>query len=320
MINLNIIDNNNIKIVSTYLLPYLAKKGVKENKFKRYRCINPTHHDSHPSMSYYIGKYDYKPRLRCNACGKVWDLYNLIEHFENITNLKSQYYFICSLLGINHVDPTPYVGYTNYRSDLKEEDLKDFLENCVSNSIHWQKRGISIDTQKSYHLGYHKYHNSLVIPVKSPKNKIIGYIERFIYPDTPEIKYKRSKGLQQPFNIQALESNKPIFITEGEIDALSIIQCNYTNVFSIGGASNLKRWLIPLLKRSVKRIVSTFDLDNAGYNATAICKDLCFKYNVDYSNIWDYLPYKNNLKIKDINDMLLHDETRLKQVITILSR
>ena len=88
------IEPNHIKIVQTYLPDYLKAKNLTTTTRYKYHCLNPNHTDNNPSMCLYKGKSDGKLRLKCQVCGLVLDLFNLVEHVDHIQGFVNQYYYI----------------------------------------------------------------------------------------------------------------------------------------------------------------------------------------------------------------------------------
>lgn len=84
-----------------------------------------------------------------------------------------------------------------------------------------------------------------------------------------KIKVKGAEKVNWIFNKKALtESNKPIIVVEGEIDALSIIEVG-GEAIAIGSTSNVKSF-INLLKveRPKQPLIISLDNDKAGEKAS----------------------------------------------------
>ena len=81
-----------------------------------------------------------------------------------------------------------------------------------------QRRGLSEEVIERFKLGYGSQTKRLIIPITA------GYYKARAT-DESEPKYLIPKGAKTDlYNKSALREAKPVFIVEGEIDALSIIE------------------------------------------------------------------------------------------------
>ncbi|SUP42818.1 toprim domain-containing protein [Veillonella criceti] len=322
MINANI-TKNNLKIVSTYLYEYLKLKGIESFKKNSYRCLNPAHKDTHPSMFLFKGSDSGKLHLKCQSCGCSMDIFNTVEVIDKIKGLKNQYAYICNLFQIDLLNPLPSRDYANLciTKQKSEEEIIKYIQQCHNSSLrrdYWQQRNIPTVLQDEYNLGFDKNDNALVIPIGS------GCLKRFINPKGP--KYKRSVGLRENFISHNLNNNMPIIITEGEIDALSILACGYPNVISTGGIANLNHIFSQLVSTSKLIPIIATDNDVAGKNAYVDLIHLCVKNNWNSPDFfWNHVEDCNILpqhykQIKDINEFLQKDKTLLESILTIIAR
>lgn len=112
-----------------------------------------------------------------------------------------------------------------------------------------------------------------------------------------------------------MDPHLPIIVTEGEIDALSLIQVGYPNVWAIGGAQKLDKWLKKIYKINPK-IILALDTDRAGINAKMAAFNYChiekWKRPLDF---WSFCISLTTGKTKDINDLLVTAPNALKEAI-----
>ena len=195
------------------------------------------------------------------------------------------------------------------KNSIKSKNSHDFLEYCEANletskqvKDYLSSRSISLDTARQYHLGATTYNNEemLVIPNEN------GYMKRFLNDSHAQRYFKEGNGL---FNAGVLtEDNKaPIFVTEGQIDALSIIQEGYKAV-ALCSTTN-KFLFVNTVKKieDIAPIVLCLDNDKMGEEATkGIERELqAYKlYKLDIST--DY---------KDINEWYVKDKATLKTAL-----
>lgn len=137
---------------------------------------------------------------------------------------------------------------------------------------------------------------------------------RYIGTNTTKPRFNYLKGVKIAlFNSKALVDDAVVFVTEGAIDALSIIKAGGQAV-AIGGVSNTKLLLNELKARDVKPIlVILMDNDEAGNKAAKkLLKGLeklqirAFKSNI---------PTFNGNDKTDANDLLIHDPKALTDYI-----
>jgi len=307
------IPSAHVDIVQTYLPDYLKLKGLVTHERNKYHCLNPNHTDSHPSMCLYRGRQDGKLRLKCQSCGKVFDLFNVVAHLDHIAHFVDIYYHICNLFQIDPDNPTPskYYQYQQVK-EAEPETVQAYLslsrQNLALTTDKWGLRSISKEIVETYQLGFDSKANAYVIPVGSA-----GFIQRFIDNTTP--KYKRSLGLKSYFLSKSFDNTLPFILTEGEIDALSLLTCGYPNVLALGGiASALDCYEQHFLTSSLPPILA-FDLDQVGQDTyqkvCALAEKLGRPKPIDF---WSYLVNVPD-NTKDINDLLIHHQEYLKQAI-----
>ena len=240
--------------VKGYLPEYLESHGYSTRR--PFCCLNPAHPDNNPSMS-----YDRKRnKVHCFACGADYDLLDLVGFEYGLTDQREIFDKAYSLYGVDvqrrssaAADFKP-VGqnqsksgqYTHTHMDIHTtpaEESKDFLEYfkaCQSNlqqTSYYRQRGISEETATRFMLGYEPNFTAwerdqngnnvkttwaaLIIPTSRS-----SYAARNTDPNADKRnRWRKSKGGANLFNIKALEAaTKPIYIVEGELDALSIIE------------------------------------------------------------------------------------------------
>lgn len=204
---------------------------------------------------------------------------------------------------------TPTEDYMSYykqaQANRSETAVQDYLK----------KRGISEEVAAKYWLGYDAAYQTfnkdengqisfatwraLIIPTGKG-----SYIARNI--DTPAEPAKknryRKKGASIIFNSKALyNAEKPVFIVEGEIDALSIIEAGGQAV-GLGSTSNVRQ-LVQIIEKQAptKTLILALDQDEDGQKAEAELASLLTGFGIPY--------YKYNITgaAKDANEALTLD-------------
>ena len=155
-------------------------------------------------------------------------------------------------------------------------------------------RGLSLETAQKYYLGYDPFWISPTAlangstPPQTPRLIIptgkYSYVARDTRPDAPKKFAKMKEGESELFNPAALynEDEAPVFITEGEIDALSIIEVGGQAV-GLGSTGN-KRKLIEALKekRTDNILILCLDQDEAGRKAEEELAEQLQSLNITY--------------------------------------
>ena len=206
-----------------------------------------------------------------------------------------------------------------------EPDYTDFFlqanQNLMKTDYH---RGISLDTLNRFKVGYveHWRHPKapdsvpasprLIIPTS--KNSYIARDTRQSLTDA-EKRYSKSKaGNVHIFNLSALwKSDRPVFIVEGEIDAMSI--CDVGGEAAGIGSTSMIGKLIETLRNAKQKpaqpLIIALDNDKAGQEATAKLSEGLDKLNIRY------IIQDISGECKDANELLMKDRQSLSAKIRI---
>lgn len=223
--------------------------------------------------------------LKCFGCGFSGDILDLyqkaqgVDYNEALTTLAGQ-------LGIDiekgaPITPTPA---KKPKQEAKTEDYIDYYKRAQSSRSeapaqeYLKSRGISEETASKYWLGYDPEYRAreedesgqlawatwraLIIPT-GKESFVARNIDK---PKAPEKKNRyRKKGTSLIFNSKALyTASKPIFVVEGEIDALSIIEAG-GEAIGLGSTSNYIQ-LLNLVKKkpAAQPLILALDADEDG--------------------------------------------------------
>ena len=329
---------------------YLKEHHNITNPLKSFRCLNPEHDDSTPSMI--LNKHN-KTFCKCFGCGANYDIFDIIGLDYGLTDFSEQYKKACELYNI----PYSNSDFLKEKEAKKEparqpepkakRDLTTYINERAKELNkalpYLTARGISEATAKRFNIGYDACftehlneetaqkvkdyyatyktegnNEAVIIP-----NDSQSLNARFINPPKPynnsqPIRYaKVSNGI---FNLKALDSDDVIFITEGVFDALSIEQLGYRAI-ALNGVNNVSLFIEHLrqLKTDIsKPLIITLDKDDAGRKASEELQQQLKEIGVICYNlpaIWgDY---------KDANEYLTADKEglnqRLEKVLTTLN-
>lgn len=273
-------------------------------------------------------------KWKCFACDKGGDTLDLIGYLEDIDDYSAKVTRAAELFNLDIEAPTEYQNQdtqTNMHTDTKTEtNYIDFYKQANKNiqaTNYPEKRGLSKAILDRFEIGYvenWKHPNAsehvtgsprLIIPVT--KTSYLARDTRENIPDNQKAYAKAKVGSSDIFNGRAFieDLNKPIFIVEGEIDALSIMEIGGVAV-GLGSTSNAKKLLKILEGKKLERpLILALDNDSAGRRAQDELAKLLQDKKIPY--ITAELTTKD---AKDPNDMLVRDrgafEARVEKAIS----
>lgn len=232
--------------VKEHIEDYLSWKGIDTRR--EFTCLNPEHHDSHPSMTLWRQKH----RVKCFPCGASYDTFDLIAidyHLDTKAAMEKGY----ELFGIEIIDTprrsTPEEDFSDMESQnnaktgqntdththtdtaiAAEENKLDYFRECAGRLTLTEYRGLSRETLERHMVGYDPQFRTrdheknyvqwegIIIPTGRG-----SYTVRNLAQDAHKKDRYRKRGAAQIFGYKSLYSSaSPVFVVEGEIDAMSI--------------------------------------------------------------------------------------------------
>lgn len=177
----------------------------------------------------------------------------------------------------------------------------------VKHSSYFHDRGLSDAVIEKYWLGYDMKRGFAIIPTSQ-----YSYVARNTKPGCePKDRY-RKQGPASIFNAKAIGRKGrtlPLYITEGEIDALSIIEAG-ADAIGLGSTSNIGKLLKELEKgRPDKGFVIALDNDKPGKEAAANLEKELEALDIPF---YRFNPYGDK---KDANEALLADRGKFTQKV-----
>lgn len=265
---------------------------------------------------------------KCHKCGFSGDILAFIAK-ENNLNTGSDFEKVMDIA--RQIYNTPKGNYHLQKQPQKEKekghrmnktqepveiDFTSFFEEAskhINETNYLTERGISDAIQKEFKIGYYKDWKHPESPQMKSGERIIiptsktSYVARAIDENVNQ-QYKAIKaGKSHIFNSKILseEGNEPIFIVEGEIDALSIIEVG-GKAIGLGGTSNTG-----LLEREVNKkrpLILCLDNDKAGEEASKKIEDFLKKKGIPFMNASETIL----TDVKDPNEALVKDKEAFK--------
>ena len=316
---------------------YLKQRGIDTSK--KFICLNPNHDDKDPSMS-----FDRQHnRVRCFACNKSYDIFDLIGMEYGLTDSKAIFDKTYEVLHLN-IDNAPLRSkptdgqkqaktgqYTAtqphtdvYTHKAEERDYTGYYEECKSRiSDTDYHRGLSLETLERHYIGFDPHFKTrsasgefaewraLIIPTGKGSYQArntdanAGHKDRY-----------RKRGAAQIFSYKTLQTaSKPIFVVEGEIDAMSIEEVGGDAV-GLGSYDNVPL-LLKLLetKKPSRPLIIALDAeaeeDKQGRVAEAekSLSDGLERLNIPYYRLRPFAGYH------DANEALMQDREAFTEAI-----
>lgn len=308
-----------IPYLKSKLRDYLIQTGrLKSGEINRnFCCASKDHSDNNPSMRF----YEESNTCYCFSCRRRMDIFDMIGDDENITGFVEQYKRAKEFFPLNDSirAVSPIIPEKSKYKLINPEPTKNyvkFFNYCyahIKDTDYPAKRGLSLETIKRAKLGYNPSFivgegvswQALVIPTGKD-----SYVIRNISPDNKGDRYRNSRGGKQLYTAFAEMDNpdKPLIVTEGEIDALSIVEIG-GSALALGSVSNtnkLVKYLLDFPDKS-KTIVINLDNDSAGRSAAEELSEEIKALG------FTVMPGNLNGKYKDINEYLCADRKGLEE-------
>ena len=291
--------------------------------------------------------YGNKDKWKCHACGRGGTIIDLYGYIEGINAKDSRGFkrIIQALEDKYNIEDTSSFNVVSAKEDFKdiptpeEQAERDYIEeeinlcigaceHTVGFSDYLTNRGISLEVQRRFNIGYFgewlhpktKYRHFGKIKREWLTPRIIiptsdrSYLARATTPeppqDDPKSKYyvKAYKvGEVNIFNSNALTSSDYCFIVEGEIDALSCIECGY-NAIGLGSVTMIEKLFNNYEINKDIVLIIAMDNDNPGEEATKKLIELCRKHKQPYTLAYSDMIFNG---AKDCNEALQKDKAAL---------
>ncbi len=289
----------NIQQLKQLLPDYLSKYHNINSPRSFFKCLNPNHNDSHPSMIF-TDKYNI---CKCFSCGASYDIFDLIGLDYNLTNFNDK------LNKLNEI----YLNYSPSYYKPQPQKLVDYTEyyqKCCFNQklldYMSKKRGIMPALLKKYQIVYDQNTQMAIFPIN--KN---CYFARSVSGN----KKNKSRGNSDIWNKKILSnssSSTHVYVTEGIIDSLSLETIDPSvRTISVNGVSNINQLIKNLKKVNFEgMIMIAFDNDAAGEQASLLLKEKLNENNIK-SVITHLIPAISHCK--DINELLVKDPKLLEK-------
>ena len=280
-------------------------------------CGSGSHAGGDAAFSYRVNPSNNRAEWRCFACGEhgdIIDLYQAINGCDKPTAINA---LASQFLGGNHQaqakavqtvqavqEESPFIKWMRY----SYKTAPAILPNTRA-AEYLAKRGISLSTASAFSLkGNDQY-------VFYPS---LGWDYAHARAITDQVKQKKVHiGSPKPFNFVAVrEAEKPVFVVEGQADALSLAEVGLSAV-ALCSTSNWRDFIEQLKTAEVSpKLVLMLDNDEAGQKAEPSLLSGLLKAGFDAIRLdrdeWGYVE-------SDPNDWLVKDREGLEALTAINS-
>lgn len=240
-----------------------------------------------------------KIKYHCFSCGEDFDKVEFIKKKYGVKTLDEIIEQAISL----YPSLEAYIPVKSEERKVKKANIS-YIKKCEQDNdfLYLKSRGISEKTQRAFHVGLDKENNRCVIPYSKD-----FFTSRAIN-ENDKYRYLKSKGESLLFNEKAILEDDFVFITEGEIDALSIEELGYKAI-GLGSVANKEKLYKALEKRkSNKPLILILDSDEAGKQASEDIAKKLIEFNV--------LSIEREILIyKDPNEFLNKDKLGFKDFL-----
>ena len=335
---------NAVEAIKQYLPDYAEEHlehSKEKNKFVCIFCGSGNGLNSTGAFTVYRTNY------YCFSCHQHGDIFDLAERVENIsknsvvqylankyhvrldflterrknfpTNENSSFLSVIENNGAGTKECSAALDVENCGEENFDSFFSDANRHLCETDYH---RGISLETLNRFNVGF-------VPEWKHPKNPHSPVSPRLIIPtssgsylardvrneeDIPESQrsYVKSKvGRVHIFNEKALEMGDIVYVSEGELDALSIIDvAGYDSAVGLGSVSNVDFFLSVLDKTAHKpKFIIALDNDSAGEKAR---NELTAGF--DKRGI-EYCVYNPCCGFKDPNEALMNNPEAFRRAV-----
>lgn len=288
---------------------------------KNFSCVSPDHADSHPSMHF------YGTTCFCFSCGARYDLFKLIGSDFGIHDFRRQVEKACDLFqvssqvaeamtqSIREREKFPVCKEKEAKPKRNYDKLFSYCRARIKETDYPARRGLSEEIVKKAGLGYHPNFQVnqegdtwpiLIIPVDSwhfvgrNTDPAADKNHRFHASSGGRVLYTKFSDVEH--------SKKPVWIVEGEIDALSIADAG-GEVIALGSTQNVPKLLRFLSEHPPQgALILGLDSDDMGRKAQQELTDGLRHMGISYLTA-------SQTEYKDANAFLQEDRVQFSQYV-----
>ena len=293
--------------IKPYMANYLIENGARDLS-KNIACpVCNGGHDT-PCFHYYPDTHEG----HCYSCGWHGDIINLIAEKQQISDREAAKLILERYEGKSpqQIDIVPF----EKPGKPTTGDFTEYVNQCASNNQaikYFTGRGLSETVIKQFSLGYDTNKREAIIPYMDSTGRCRWYTGRCDYPGG---KYHNPAGYSRPFPFNGVEllrdTNTPIFVVEGEINALSVIECGFSAA-GIGSTSAARLFADFVTSHKIIRpIILMLDNDAPGAKAQQDIAECLSDAHISFLS--HVLPAGDQ---QDVNDVLRASKAKLEGIL-----
>ena len=221
--------------------------------------------------------------------GGPCDVFDWIGYVEGLQDFRDKFSRAKQIYGLQNIHNTETVVTSkpdierNTQTNENKTDFSSYYKQCMGKAeayAYMAGRGISEKICNKYWIGYDPawVHPKVAGKAYSTPRLILpvtryAYLARDIrtqISDRQKPYAKMKVGSSLPYNVGCLRKVEalPVFIVEGEIDALSICEMGYPYVIALGSTANVGRLLSMIATFQHTKFIISTDNDDAGVQAS----------------------------------------------------
>lgn len=316
---------------------FLERARQKVNGHYSYICPSCGNGSGSSGTGIALDPHSKTPRYKCFVCGLSEDVIGLWKIHTGIADDTEAFKGLYDYYSIEVDTPaqTAKKDFSEYQNQTKNEqhtdmsihtatdtqadkaNLMSYYRECqshIAETDYPAQRGLSAEVVKRYMLGYDtgfnrgtggKIWKALIIP--TGKN---SFVARNTDSTAQKTDRYRKNGASQLYNIKCLKTaQKPIFICEGELDALSIVEVGGEAV-ALGSTANYSH-LVKLLEaqKPAQPLILALDNDEDGQKTTENLAKELERVQIPFYRL---NPYGDK---KDANEALMADREAFTQAV-----
>lgn len=247
----------------------------------------------------------------CFSCNQSGDIFTLVGLHEGLTDFKAQKRRIAELYGYDDTERGKMQEHTKKASTGK---YKEYIEHCkeaAGETSYFKDRGFNDEIVRQYGLGYDSKRDVIVIPYDVEGSY---YITR----STSGKNFRKPKsdeaGAEPVYNKEVLYADKPCFVCESPIDAISIMAAsgNIAQAVALGGTGTDKLVSQIKEKKPTAPLILSFDNDDAGMKATKEAAKKLIENGISFVTATYSLENYPETQRKDANDLFITNSQQLR--------
>ena len=283
------IDEREIERLKTGLRSYVESitqpdRRAGANMYKCPLCGSGSHGGRKSDGAFSITKDGLA--WKCFSCGKGGDIFTLIGLYEGLDDFKDQARRAAEIGGFSL--PSEYTKKAEKAKDTMNTDFAEKARKYVAacratadKTDYFMSRGFTPEIVHRFGLGYDEENAVIVIPYDRAGSY---YSTRSVTGKDFRKPSSSEAGAEPIYNGAALRQEKPCFVCEAPLDAISIMEAGggQCNAIALGGKGHRK--LIEQVEAEAPActLVLSFDNDEAGEKARDAAAEELTAHNVPF--------------------------------------